>query len=73
MKLTDSQYEVLQELYQACYDSEGHIKACGRDNCIRLVQFLSDLTGTNDVYSDVHRGFMNHYAIQSFIKSLEIH
>ncbi len=72
MKLTDAQYDVLQSLYQVCYDEAGHIQACGRNNCIRLIQFLDDLTGTKNLYGDIDRGFMNDEAIQSFIKSIEM-
>lgn len=58
----------LTRLYNAVFDENGNVKACGRQSCIRLIKYMQNYTVDN--LGDQTTGFMNVDAIKSNYEKL---
>ena len=58
----------LKELYDKCFDEQGNIKQCGRQNCINLILACQKIGGRN--YGDIETGYMNVDAIKHLMKEV---
>lgn len=58
----------LKELYDKCFDEQGNIKQCGRQNCINLILACQKFGGRN--YGDIETGYTNVDAIKQLMKEV---
>ena len=55
--------EMLKDAYETVFDSEGNIKACGRQACINLMRILQYKTG-GMILGDMTTGIMDVEAVK---------
>ena len=60
MRDTDDTNVKFRELYNNCFDRDGNIKACGRDQCKLLIKFMNNTYAQGrQFYGDAETGVMN--------------
>lgn len=59
----------LKELYYRCFDEDGNVKNCGRQNCINLIVACQKFGDRN--YGDIITGYMNIENIKQLMKEVD--
>lgn len=57
------------KVYNEVVDSEGNIKACGRENCIRLIEMCRSIDIYNH-FGDIKTGRLNISAVTRLYKEI---
>ena len=61
--------EMLRNAYETVFDSEGNVKACGRQACINLMRIIQCKTG-GMVLGDMNTGIMDVEAVKDAYANL---
>ncbi len=62
--------EDLKSQYNIVFDNDGNVKACGRKNCIKLIELCEMATNGQMDFGNKETGIMNTELIKLTVKSL---
>ena len=57
------------EQFDKVFDKDGNVKACGRDNCKKLISIANEISKEAN-YGDIQTGMMNVISMKSLRDSL---
>lgn len=63
-------YEQLLNQYNKVFASNGSIKACGREECMKLIELCERHSNCTDKFGNIETGFMDVNAITTYINTI---